>query len=173
MGYFTKKPRRRRWGAEIAIAERRQASALRAVWSAVPISPPTTSGRRSEQFLRFALGAIDPVSNEQVGLFCGSDTFEHPEHLDGEVLVKFREIYGWFNQNLQVPDIDEPRSVFWFRSGSRECITQIWRLVKLFREQGIPVWLMRTRRPGKIVYEDEHQVAAVSFTDAAKRERTF
>jgi hypothetical protein len=149
MGYFIKKTRRRRWGAETAIAERRQARALRAMWSEVPIAPPTMSGRRSEEFLRFALGTLDPDSNEQVGLFCGSDAVEHGEHLRGEPRAKFREIYGWFNRNLHVPGIDEPRSVFWFRATSRECITQIWRLVKLFREQGIPVWMMRTRRAGQ------------------------
>ena len=35
----------------------------------------------------------------------------------------------------------------------------------LLEEEGVPVEILRTRRPGYILYEDEHQVAAYPFAD--------
>ena len=65
-----------------------------------------------------------------------------------------------------------PRAIFWFRSTSLECVAHVWSLVQLFRGQGIPVWMLRSRRPGLVVYHDSDLVAAIPlFVDVTRREK--
>lgn len=71
----------------------------------------------------------------------------------------------WFNHHLPAPRSVDPRAVFWFRPNAGEPLTRLWVVVRLLEDNGVPVQVYRTRRPGNVVYEDRYQVAAVPWRD--------
>jgi hypothetical protein len=73
------------------------------------------------------------------------------------------ETCEWFNENLTVPRLKERhwRALFWFRTESSEMLTKVWPLVNLLNELDVYVHKLRTEIPGRIIYSDPHQVAAI------------
>jgi len=115
------------------------------------------------RFVRFQTVLQSPDSGCRLGLFRASETlierYDLPEYAD-ELL---RDSLRWFNSNLDVPRLrsQKGRPIFWFRADADECLAQIWNMVAIFNEEGLFVEQRTTRRPGHIVYRDEHQVAAI------------
>ncbi len=70
----------------------------------------------------------------------------------------------WFNENLPVPQLEEPdrNAIFWFRPQSK-VVRETWQLVTILREEGVPVNLRATKTPGRIVYHDPLQIAAIPY----------
>ena len=77
----------------------------------------------------------------------------------------------WFGRNLPAPrvEIDE-RAIFWFRPQAR-VIREIWGLVAILREEGMPIGMRRTTTPGRIVFQDDHQIAAIPWGRGRRRRR--
>ena len=82
-----------------------------------------------------------------------------PEYVH-EVL---EESFDWFNENLKVPRLRPRhwRARFWFRSESNELLTRIWPLVNVMNEEGFYFHKIRTETPGRIIYSDQFQIAAI------------
>jgi hypothetical protein len=80
---------------------------------------------------------------------------------------RLREILDCLNANLPGPDRSklEPGAIFWFKPGGDRSVKRIWDLVAFLREHAFHVELIKARRPGRICYEDAHQVAATPFRD--------
>jgi len=82
-------------------------------------------------------------------------------------------IYKWFKANLKVPDrlTISPRphrkkqAISWFKSTAAVHIQKMQEYRRLIESHGVAVEMIKTERPGYIVYEDEHQVAAYPFAD--------
>ena len=51
----------------------------------------------------------------------------------------------------------------WFKPAAREHILRIRDIVAILENHGVTTKMLVTRRPGYVVYEDEHQVAAIPF----------
>jgi hypothetical protein len=116
-----------------------------------------------EVYVRFAAGPEHPDSRQQKGIFHASTVLWHDQcgMTDAQVHV-LRAGRDWFNANLIAPDLDEPRAIFWFRADSAgECVSRLWARVALLRDAGIVVRMLRCTDPGRIVYRDAHQVAAI------------
>ena len=68
----------------------------------------------------------------------------------------------WFNANLSVPPFKSskwPRdAVTWFKEDAEQPIKKMWEIASLLKEHGIPVRMLRSANPGKILYEDPCQV---------------
>jgi hypothetical protein len=56
-------------------------------------------------------------------------------------------------------------AICWFKDSAHSHLWQIWGLVAILREHGLPVWMLKEERVGYVVYEDEYQVAAEPFAD--------
>jgi hypothetical protein len=77
-------------------------------------------------------------------------------------------IFDWFNQNLPCPPFSRNlrsgewtrNAVCWFRDQAGEPLRRIWDIVAVLEEHGTTVRLVKTNRPGKIVYSDRYQVVA-------------
>jgi hypothetical protein len=115
------------------------------------------------RFIRFQTEVRSPQTGLPLGLFRASvklrADFELPSYMD-EMLEESLE---WFNDNLIVPRLGSQRGrpIFWFRTEADDCLAQIWNLVALFNEEGLYVEQRTTLRPGHIVYQDAHQIAAI------------
>ena len=158
MGYFKRGIDRRRSRDEArSLAER----ALEGrPWEAIPGSPP-----KAAAYVRFAAHALHPESLRRKGLF--SLAYEHLNdvELHADERASIQDALGWFEENLKVPRFDEPRAVFFFRSTPAECMQRIWSLAYALREVGVSVEMQSFANPGRVIYEDEHQVAVVPWND--------
>jgi hypothetical protein len=96
--------------------------------------------------------------------------------LDYEV-AWFGDTAAWFDGHLGAPTRLSRSSraharrnaICWFRHTARYHIAKMWNLTALLEHHGVATRLLAARRPGYVVYEDAHQVAAVPFRDSAAR----
>jgi hypothetical protein len=86
--------------------------------------------------------------------------------LDGELTREESERFDrqcdWFQDHLRVPPFrtaDWPDDcVTWFKASAQDVVSRMWDLAAILAEHDEPVRLLRSARPGRIVWEDEHQV---------------
>jgi hypothetical protein len=93
-----------------------------------------------------------------------------------------REVVGWFEAHLHSPRDASPgwtwrgkpwrrgarAPLFWFKAQAREHVQRMQQLIVMLRHHDVPARMMRSARPGEIVYEDGHQVGAVPFRDTPR-----
>jgi hypothetical protein len=82
----------------------------------------------------------------------------------------------WFRIHLAVPDSFSrtgskgahrrgTRGLSWFKPNATEHISRAFALTDLLKENGCFISLLRTNRPGFILYEDEFQIVAEPFAE--------
>ena len=117
-------------------------------------------------YLRFVVTQIHEDSHQPKGLFIAAHELLDSGDLSLEERAQLRDILTWFNKNLLSPDIansrnrEAHRAVFWFKSEAEDCISRIWEMAHLLEYHGYLVEMQKYRKLGKIIYEDEYQVAA-------------
>lgn len=126
-----------------------------------------------ETLIRFQTQLRCPDTGRRLGLFHSAGQLEDRKDLDPALRWELGEILQWFNHGLNVPTLDGHgwRCLFWFRSSAGELTARAWHLVALLEHEGVYVEKLRTDRPGMIVYEDSHQVAAVPPRRNRRRNR--
>ena len=119
-------------------------------------------------FVRFVVG----TDAENAAWLTGVVTVARILRDDGEFYTYESElleaVFDWLNEHLPCPPFEAKLrsgewtadAVSWFRAGAREPLGRLWDIVAILREHGVPVRLIKTERPGKIVYADEYQVVA-------------
>jgi len=116
-------------------------------------------------FVRLTILRPHPRSLQPQGLFGPAYALRRegrcPPGLEGWL----GDTLGWLDEYLLAPWLDEPRAIFWFNDDEQVFVERMWALAIILREAGEHVQLLRTRRPGYIVYKDFCQVAAVPFRD--------
>ena len=83
--------------------------------------------------------------------------------MDPEDAELFREIDGWFAENLPWPPqcMNREPVVCWFKTeNSDEMLKMIRPAMWLLERYNPPYFLVYTNTPGEIVYEDQYQIAA-------------
>ena len=70
----------------------------------------------------------------------------------------------WFNRHLHVPKLADTRAVFWFKTEDNESIRRMWRIVTILKAYGSRVEMKMSRNPGRVIFEDDFQVAAVPYS---------
>jgi hypothetical protein len=81
--------------------------------------------------------------------------------LPSEAEQKLRISLRWFRNNLCKPYLDVPEAISWFKYSAVECRRQVTQLACQLRALGVVVETAETSTPGRIVYEDRLQIAAV------------
>lgn len=122
---------------------------------------PTTKPA-PDSFLRFV---IERPRVGKIGLFQSSRSIEEAETIPAAVRSELRKTFRWFNTNLPVPRRLPKDAICWFRADADEFLKRLWTLVEVYRLVGRPVLMQATRNPGRVVYSDEHQVAAIPYRD--------
>lgn len=124
-------------------------------------------------FIRFVISQIDADSGRLQGLFQAGDELLESGQMAQYDADALRTAYGWFKANLAVPSRfsisarphAKAQAISWFRDTAAEHIQQMRAYQRLLQTYGLRVEVLRTTRPGYIVYEDDHQVVAYPFAD--------
>jgi hypothetical protein len=124
-------------------------------------------GEGTAMCLRFVVTARERGCPHRQGVFVSAYDLLCGETLSPAEYGRLRAILDWFKANLPMPDRSklDPGAIFWFKPGGRRSIRFIWDLVDFLKEHGFHVELIKSRRPGRVCFEDDHQVAATPFRD--------
>ena len=124
-------------------------------WSQSDLPTP----RIRDVYLRFV---IQDQQTGWIGLFRASDVLDDDATLPDSVRSQMRSTFRWFARHLRAPRGLPRNAVCWFRAdASDDCIEHLRELIELYRMSGRTVMMQSTRDPGRIVYRDQQQVAAV------------
>ena len=124
-------------------------------------------------YLRFVIPGKDEDSGKRQGLIQTAVALREMGRLTLHEQDQVKGILDWFNKNLEVPRrLSKSRkqdakavAISWFRDTAITHIAKMRELASLLEAHGIKTEMIRTERPGYIVYEDEHQVTALPFRD--------
>ena len=120
-------------------------------------------------YVRFAVTQTDEDSGYPMGVFMATNELRDSRDTRPELAEHIRTLRRWFHENLPAPgdsgkDVAK-EAISWFKTDAGECIKRIWTLIHVLQDAGYVVKKITSTRPGKIVYEDEYQVAAIPFRD--------
>ena len=123
-------------------------------------------------YIRFETPFREERCRVPLGIFRAITWIEDSMDLPTATHDLVRQSLEWFNRCLPAPsrDVVDPRAIFWFR-GQSQVVRETWQLVSILREEGIRVRLRKTKVPGRIVYRDDFQIAAVPYGRGLKREK--
>lgn len=88
-------------------------------------------------------------------------------HLDPSEIEEIRQIENWFEDNLPDPPFYEKancrKAITWFkRETTSEMIEKIERIKTIIERNGWQIEVeYRESAPGKVIYEDEYQIASI------------
>ncbi|WP_028603628.1 hypothetical protein [Ottowia thiooxydans] len=124
-------------------------------------------------FIRFVVHNLDVDSGRRQGLFQALDTLNLSGQLNGADKQAYFAARDWFRVNLKTPDsfarASRPHAkkvaLSWFKDTASEHIRQMYGMAEVLKSHEVAVEVLRTNRPGYVVYEDEYQIAAEPFTD--------
>ena len=115
-------------------------------------------------YLRFA--SLDPSSAHALvphGVFSSAYALIRSGEIDATQEQSLRELLGWFCAYLPIPR--DPRigdhALFWLKDDAEPSARKMWDLVTLLRLCDRDVQMIKSEYPGRIVYEDRYQVAAI------------
>lgn len=86
-----------------------------------------------------------------------------------------KHIRAWFNAELERPARFNKASarsniaLSWYKSTATEHISHMYALVPIFENYDLLITVVKSRQPGYIVFEDDHQVVAIPFNKARGR----
>jgi len=116
--------------------------------------------------VRFSIGEAHELSGRRKGIFAAAYDGIDDDSFDSVASVEVRTELAWFEKNLPVPRIDVDEAVFFFDSDATRCANRVRHLARLLREAGRFVALQRLENPGRVVYEDDCQVAVIPWASA-------
>jgi len=105
------------------------------------------------------------------GRFTALDALERRGELTPHEASWLAELEAWFNAHLRRPGRlawwsrpNAPeRAITWLKLSAVEHVARMRELAAFLEHKDVYVEELRTDRPGYVVYEDEHQVAAIPF----------
>jgi len=112
--------------------------------------------------VRFVVHQKLPGFSRQVGLFSAAGYLKDQDDLDKIDRARLNRVLLWFNEYLPVPpgDTIPNEAIFWYYQDS-PMIRPMWTLANIVKEYSLSVELVTTNFAGRVVYRDDHQVAAV------------
>lgn len=129
-----------------------------------------------EDLIRFVTDERHPPYGHRTGIFPSAYAARRNHWLNADGDEELCELLIWFADNLTVPDRFEASrrhngdhtGISWIRASASEHMKRLRRLSELLHNIGVPVHELRTTRPGYVLYEDDHQVVALPFSDTPR-----
>jgi len=127
-------------------------------------------------YLRFILMQKHPHTGVEEGVFKSAYALRRSGKPVQYEYDELDQMLKWFGKNLPVPTRfnrtkskaylnRNSRGISWLKPTSTKCISNMHALAVIMRRHGHHVSMIKTSRPGYIVYEDEHQIVAEAFSD--------
>jgi hypothetical protein len=127
-------------------------------------------------FLRFVISEVHEESHEELGVFQAAFRLRNNGALSEQEEAAFEEIREWFSRNLNRParftSAKPPfyrkrqNGISWFKDSAQEHISKIREMAALLERHDVAVQMIKSTRPGYIVYEDDFQIVAAPFADS-------
>ena len=122
-------------------------------------------------YLRFVPETEDPDSEYVWSVFGVLGHLLETGTLSDYERQRLGELDEWFNTNLKEPTRlarsrrydAEKKAICWFKSNAYECINNLREIVSILDNHDLPIRMIKSSKPGYIVYEDEYQIAAVPY----------
>jgi hypothetical protein len=126
-----------------------------------------------DSYLRFVTPKLDIQSGRRQGLFYAAYELEAAGAIVGDPFEELAALHAWFAKNMQEPSRAARSSrphrkglaLSWFKETAVAHVSNMRRMQLLLETHGVFAELLKTARPGYIVYEDEHQILAYPFAD--------
>jgi hypothetical protein len=123
-------------------------------------------------YLRFVVPTIHKDSGRELGVFQALGELRRQGKLDAQEEEQDNQICEWFDRHLKVPPRFTASKPPYYRKQKKaisketahEHIVRMRLLAEILRNHGVPVRMLKSKRVGYIVYEDEHQIVAEPFT---------
>ena len=124
-------------------------------------------------FIRFVARIRHEESHRRTGVFQAADRLSRRGVLSAEEENRYEAVRQWFQRHLPVPRRLSRsgrrhacrKAICWFKKDANRYIDRVKSLVALLERHGIAMEMIRTERPGYVVYEDSYQIAAVPFRE--------
>lgn len=124
-------------------------------------------------YIRFVVNELDSDSHKRLGIFHAIRYLRDDGELTHQEEDKINKVMDWFADNLDKPsrlsksskNHTTNKAITWFKHTANIHINKMWEIVSVLRSHGISVDVIKTEKPGYIVYEDQHQVAAEAFKE--------
>lgn len=123
-------------------------------------------------YIRFVVPEPDPRTNRPQGVFTALYRLERDGRLIEHELEWFHQMEDWLNKHLAQPTRLSRSmrhgaardAITWMKLSASVHVQKMRELAQLLKYKDVQVVELVTEKPGYVVYEDEHQVAAVPFT---------
>ncbi len=117
------------------------------------------------------------TNTEETGIFRAADYVRDFSKIGAAEKENLQKLIEWFDNNLPVPEFyDDPakrgeelHTYFWFKTNATEFIAEMNALTAILEQNGIKVEKLTAEKvPGKLIFEDECQIAVVPLEDILK-----
>ncbi len=125
-------------------------------------------------YLRFVLPSVNPCSNVRDGIFEAAYALQEEGGLHDYEAAALDALLRWFEENLPIPSrFNRTRSkgfwrrdskgISWFKASAHIHVGKVRALTEILENHGHRVQMIKSARPGYVVYEDAHQIVAEPF----------
>jgi len=115
-------------------------------------------------FIRFVVGSESDSPRIQNGLFTEAACLKKKGILEPYQINQVNEIFAFFNANLPCPPYSKKNwsidAISWFRDTATDFIDKMRDLSIILEENNLVVRVLKTDKPGMILYEDEFQIVS-------------
>jgi len=118
-------------------------------------------------FIRFVVGCAGDDHRALTGIFTEARILRDDGAFVPHELAQLEETFDWFNRELPCPPFASERwpreAASWFKDGAQTAIARMWTIVHLLEEHDVPTRVLRSKSPGKVLYEDDWQVVVLEW----------
>ncbi len=164
MGYFHRKVNRGRALREVEAIERQSVELAEQGWERWDGKSVPRGG--APAFVRFSIAERNSYSGQRDGVFGAAYRLLEDEECDLASKRAVRAALSWFDKHLEAHEPRDERAIFYFKARS-PFVRRVWEMLWILHEHGYVVDMQCVRNPGRIVFEDQAQVAAVPWRDQA------
>lgn len=117
-------------------------------------------------YIRFVVGVETESAHVQTGLFTEINALKQGGELMDYEEKMVQDTFDYYNKHLPVPPYDEKKlskdAVAWFKDSANKFIDKMWDFIAILENNDVHVRILKTDKPGMIVYEDRYQILAKS-----------
>jgi hypothetical protein len=118
-------------------------------------------------FVRFVVGSDAENHRWLTGIVTEARFLRDRGQLASYEEACLAEAYAWLNAHLPCPPFSTTgwgsEAVCWFKDSAGLSIKNMWDIAALLEEHGVPMRLLRSKNPGKILYEDDFQIVVLEW----------